>query len=78
MIVAISIVAVLGMLIFALTSIVCVSLFTQNKYGATHRLTILEDQFAAWGGEKRIDPKEVHDRLVALENRAGVMIGTRR
>lgn len=64
--------------ILGLVAIVCVSLFSTAKYGNTHRLNELEAQMAEWQGTKRADPKEIHERLVALENKAGVMIGGRR
>lgn len=78
MIIAAYVVGFLVACVAALTAIVCVHLFTQNKYGSTNRLDILEEQFEAWSNKKQANPVEIHERLVALENRAGIMIGTRR
>jgi len=78
MIIAICIAAVLVTIILGLVAIVCVSLFSQHKYGNTHRIDVIEEQLAEWQGIKRADPKEINDRLIALENRAGIMIGGRR
>lgn len=78
MIIAISIVAVLVTIIVAITAIICTHLFANYKYGNTNQLETLQAQFDAWSSEKRANPTEIHERLVALENRAGVMIGTRR
>ena len=78
MIVAISIVAVLVTLVVAITSIVCVHLYSAARYGNTSRLEEIEAQLEAWNTKKHANPVEIHERLVALENRAGIMIGTRR
>ncbi len=78
MIIAASIVAVLVTIILGIVAIICTHLFSTAKYSNTHRIDELEAQFAEWQGHKRADPKEIHDRLVALENKAGIMIGTRR
>lgn len=78
MIIAISIVTVLVSIILGLVAIVCVSLFSSAKYSNTQRIDELEAQMAEWQGRKQANPAEIHERLVTLENRAGVMIGTRR
>ncbi len=78
MIIAISIVAVLITIILGLVAIVCVSLFSTAKYGQTHRIDELEAFVAEWKGQKKLNPVEINDRIIALENRAGIQIGQRR
>lgn len=78
MIIAICIAAVLVTIILGLVTIVCVSLFSTAKYGHSHRIDELEAFVESWNAQKKLDPKDVNDRLIALENRAGVMIGGRR
>ena len=73
--IAIAITTILVSIILGLVAIVCVHVFADHKYGNSNRLAVLEEQMEAWTSEKRLNPKEVHERLVALENRAGVMIG---
>lgn len=78
MIIAASIVTVLVTLVVAITAIICVQINSSYRYGNTARLEEIETQLAAWAAVKRADPKELHERLVALENKAGIMIGNRR
>lgn len=76
--ITIAITTILVTLILGLVTIVSVSLFSSAKYSNSDRIAAMEEQMAAWAGEKKLNPVEIHDRLVALENRAGVMIGQRR
>lgn len=76
-----AITAVLMTIIIGLVAIVCVSLFSSAKYGATHRIDELQARIDEWElANDKDNPKlkEHHDRLVTLENRAGVSIGARR
>jgi len=76
--ITIAITTILVTLILGLVTIVSVSLFSTAKYSNTDRIEKMEALMAEWAGEKKLNPVEIHDRIVALENRAGVMIGTRR
>lgn len=76
--IAIAITTVLVTLILGLVAIVCVSLYSSAKYSNTQRIDEMEATLEAWASKKQLNPVEVHDRLVALENRAGVMVGQRR